>query len=252
MARIRTIKPEFFTSEDVVALSPLARLLYIATWLEADREGRLAWKPATLKMRYFPADACDMAAIAGELVAQGLAVPYGDGLAYLPGFVKHQVINNRENPSKLPAPVIDACPTRDDACVTRESGVKAAPSFPFPIPSIPSPSIPPLISGEARPGTWGKMHGEHVTGFCDWVCLPEFVFAEFRRKSGHADKPDGGETYVRGWAQKVREGWSGPVGDNLKFWRARWEESHATKAGKPQPRTAAQIIASMKAEGRIP
>ncbi len=30
MARIRTIKPEFFTSEDVVALSPLARLLFIS------------------------------------------------------------------------------------------------------------------------------------------------------------------------------------------------------------------------------
>ena len=45
MARIRTIKPEFFTSEDIVALSPLARLLFIALWCEADREGRLVWKP---------------------------------------------------------------------------------------------------------------------------------------------------------------------------------------------------------------
>jgi hypothetical protein len=43
VARIRTIKPEFFTSEDIVSLPPLTRLLYIALWCEADKEGRLAW-----------------------------------------------------------------------------------------------------------------------------------------------------------------------------------------------------------------
>ena len=45
MARIRTIKPEFFTSDDICALSPLARLLYVGLWCEADREGRLVWTP---------------------------------------------------------------------------------------------------------------------------------------------------------------------------------------------------------------
>ena len=39
VARIRTIKPDFFTSEDIVVLTPWARLLYIALWCEADREG---------------------------------------------------------------------------------------------------------------------------------------------------------------------------------------------------------------------
>jgi len=52
VARIRTIKPEFFTSEDIVSLAPLTRLLYIALWCEADKEGRLAWKPLTFKLRY--------------------------------------------------------------------------------------------------------------------------------------------------------------------------------------------------------
>ena len=45
MAYIRTIKATFFTSDDIVSLSPLARLLYIALWTEADREGRLYWRP---------------------------------------------------------------------------------------------------------------------------------------------------------------------------------------------------------------
>ena len=67
MARIRTIKPEFFTSEDIVSLSPLARLLYVALWCEADKEGRLVWKPLTFKLRYLPADDCDIKAVRAYL-----------------------------------------------------------------------------------------------------------------------------------------------------------------------------------------
>jgi len=37
--RIRSIKPEFWKSETVAALSPLARLLFIGLWNYADREG---------------------------------------------------------------------------------------------------------------------------------------------------------------------------------------------------------------------
>ena len=69
MARIRTIKPDFFTSEDIVGITPLARLLYVATWLEADREGRFVWRPKTLKLRYLPGDQCDIDGLADELVA---------------------------------------------------------------------------------------------------------------------------------------------------------------------------------------
>jgi hypothetical protein len=104
MARIRTIKPEFFTSEDIVSLSPLARLLYISTWCEADKEGRLQWKPGTFKLRYFPADNCDINALCAEIVGAGLVVLYGDGLAYIPQFAKHQHINPRESDSQLPDP----------------------------------------------------------------------------------------------------------------------------------------------------
>lgn len=115
MARIRTIKPEFFTSEDIVSLSPLARLLYIATWCDADKEGRLLWKPRTFKLRYFPGDDCDMQALCDELVKSGLIVLYGDGLAYIPSFSKHQHINPRESKSTLPAPESHASSTRRDA-----------------------------------------------------------------------------------------------------------------------------------------
>lgn len=104
MARIRTIKPEFFTSEDIVSLSPLARLLYIALWCESDREGRLMWKPRTFKMRYLPADDCDVEAICSELVAAELVKLYGEGFAWIPKFGLHQHLNPREAASTLPDP----------------------------------------------------------------------------------------------------------------------------------------------------
>lgn len=101
MARIRTIKPEFFTSEDIVSLSPLARLLYIALWCEADREGRMVWKPATFKLRYLPGDNCDVQALCTEIIDRGLIKLYGDGLAFVPSFLAHQHINPRESASQL-------------------------------------------------------------------------------------------------------------------------------------------------------
>lgn len=122
-ARIRTIKPDFFTSEDVVALSPMARLCFIALLCAADREGRLEWRPVTIKLRFFPADNVDIDALASEIEARGMLARYeadGTGYAQVVNFTKHQVVNNREAASIIPAPPADlACPTRQDACLTR-------------------------------------------------------------------------------------------------------------------------------------
>lgn len=116
MARIRTVKPEFFTSEDIVALSFPARLVYIALWCEADKEGRLVWKVKTFKMRYMPADNVDMDALCKELIDAGLIVLYGDGYAHIPAFKAHQHINPRETASQLPEPS-----TRASRVGTRQS-----------------------------------------------------------------------------------------------------------------------------------
>ena len=113
MARIRTIKPEFFTSESVCSVSPLARLLFIGMWCEADRSGRMKWKPQTLKIRYLPVDNCDIEKLTEELCEEGMIKIYEvDGGKYcqIPAFELHQVINNRERESDLPPPPIDACP----------------------------------------------------------------------------------------------------------------------------------------------
>lgn len=112
----RSISRDFFSNASIADLSPLARLLYIATWLEADREGRLVWHLKTLRLRYLPIDHCDINALADELVSSGLVVPYfahDRDLAFIPGFQDFQVINGRETQSKLPPPDPDAIPTRD-------------------------------------------------------------------------------------------------------------------------------------------
>ena len=124
MAYIRTIKATFFTSDDIVSLSPLARLLYIALWTEADREGRMEWRPGNFKLRFLPGDNCDIYGLCEELRESGLVVTYvidGKTYAEIPTFRRHQVINNRERESILPPRLIGAASTRLNASSTRDN-----------------------------------------------------------------------------------------------------------------------------------
>lgn len=56
MARIRTIKPEFWEDEKIAALSYPCRLFYIATWNIADDNGVFRANPLMLKAKIFPFD----------------------------------------------------------------------------------------------------------------------------------------------------------------------------------------------------
>jgi hypothetical protein len=145
VARIRTIKPEFFTSEDIFGLTPLARLFYVSLWCEADREGRLEWKVGTLKARYLPADNCDINALAQELIDMGLIILYeveGKKYAEIPTFVEHQIINNRESESKIPPRVPHASTTRESGREEREGKERSDASrddtSPPPLPASPT------------------------------------------------------------------------------------------------------------------
>jgi hypothetical protein len=190
MARIRTIKPEFFTSEDIVSLSLSARLLYVATWCEADKEGRLQWKPKTLKMRYFPADSFNIEKACDELVSTGLVVLYGDGLAFIPSFCSHQHINPRESASKLPDPstnprVTDASARVDDASVTRRE------------------------EGKGREGD--KTRERVAPSVPDW--LDESTWTDFVQMRNRIKKPMTGKAVELMWAKldAMRGGGSDPV-----------------------------------------
>lgn len=76
MARIRTIKPEFWVSEQVVECSTTARLLFIGLWNFCDDAGRHPLKPRTIKMKVFPADDIDCAPLLAELADNGLIETY--------------------------------------------------------------------------------------------------------------------------------------------------------------------------------
>ena len=56
MARIRTIKPEFWTSDQVVECSFAARLLFIGMWNFCDDYGVHPASLRKLKMEIFPGD----------------------------------------------------------------------------------------------------------------------------------------------------------------------------------------------------
>ena len=110
MARIRTIKPEFWTDEKVVECSPTARLLFIGLWNFADDYGNLERSSKQIKIRIFPADAIDIEPHVQELIQVGLVREYEvDGCNYLhiKGFRKHQKIEKPSNPRHpLPEPSV--------------------------------------------------------------------------------------------------------------------------------------------------
>ncbi|WP_210526362.1 hypothetical protein [Rubellimicrobium arenae] len=134
MGRIRTIKPEFFKHEELFDAEeetglPL-RLAFAGLWTVADREGRFEWKVRSLKSDVLPYDKVDFSRVLDALATRGFLVRYRvDGREYgaIPGFKKHQVVNNRESASQIPPPPENSDPPKgstrtsrvDDACPTR-------------------------------------------------------------------------------------------------------------------------------------
>ena len=140
MGRIRTIKPEFFLHEELFDAEqseglPL-RLAFAGLWTCCDKEGRFEWRPRALKTDILPYDNIDFSRVLDALVTRGFVVRYrvdGKEYGFVPGFSKHQVINNRERESDLPKPPqsveTNAYLTRgarvNDASATRHGNAQA-------------------------------------------------------------------------------------------------------------------------------
>lgn len=111
MARIRTIKPQFWLSATVAKLPYEARLLFIALWNQADDEGRLRLIPRFLLGQIFPYDPITEEGFLGMvnmLEDLGLVKVYsssatGEDFMVINGFSEHQYLRNPK-PSELPAP----------------------------------------------------------------------------------------------------------------------------------------------------
>lgn len=110
MARIRTIKPEFWTDEKIIQLSPFARLLFLGMWNYADDHGGIESSEPQLKMRILPADPVDVHDLLKELLAHGLLIEYSVNDAryyHIKNFPKHQKINRPSNPRVPPYPSLN-------------------------------------------------------------------------------------------------------------------------------------------------
>ena len=109
--RIRSIKPDFWTSLPVAELSPEAKLTFIGLWNCADDEGRGRAEPRAIKAKLWGMD--DDASSTRvqdwlhEIEKQGLVILYEDdgrSLFQVRSWSEHQKIN-KPTPSSLPAPV---------------------------------------------------------------------------------------------------------------------------------------------------
>jgi hypothetical protein len=110
MARIRTVKPEFWGNAQVTRCSRDARLLFLALLNESDDEGRQLASPRRITGFAFPNDRDVSPKMVekwlDELESASLIAKYrAEGVEYLviPGFTRNQRIS-RPSPSRLPSP----------------------------------------------------------------------------------------------------------------------------------------------------
>lgn len=112
MSRIRTVKPELFRHEGLFNVEincklPI-RLAFISLFTCCDREGRFKWRPQSLKLDMLPYDDLDILNVLNALEKHDFIKKYehhGERYGYIPSFLKHQYINNREMPSDIPSPM---------------------------------------------------------------------------------------------------------------------------------------------------
>lgn len=112
MARIRTIKPEFFRDEDLQDLERAnpgkhIMLVFAGLWGHCDKTGAFEWKPRTLKLDILPFLDFDMDETLNILQSAGFLQRYSvddRNYGYVPTFLKHQRISGKEaqEPRRFP------------------------------------------------------------------------------------------------------------------------------------------------------
>lgn len=110
MARIRNIKPDFWTDEKLVELETWERLLFIGLWNFADDEGYMPYSPKRIKMQVFPGDSLEVSRGVQSLISIG-AVELFDSefgpVLHVSKWSKHQKVSN---PSKSKYSTVDLTP----------------------------------------------------------------------------------------------------------------------------------------------
>jgi translation initiation factor IF-1 len=265
MARIRSIKPDFFDSTSIADLSMPARLFFIGLWTQADRDGRLEDDMRRLKARIFPYDDVDVEALAVELHAKDMIRRYpaptqvvsstvlaptqvvrDPGYIWIVKFLKHQRPHSKEAESLIPpcpdgaglfrgsplprtvlAPTLAMASTLGREGKGMEVGMEA---------EAEAPDCPPPLRPQRAPLV--TSHKSHAA--CGRVCVPAFLHAEFRTRRNH----DGADMELRNWYLAVDLEWHSGAhardepGDAIAFWRARYAEQWPPAAAAQAPSKA--------------
>jgi hypothetical protein len=230
--RIRTIKPEFWEDEGLATLPPHARLLFIATWQLADRNGVLENRPAWIKAKVFPyetGEAVDASRLLPQLITAGYLVEFASGgknYLHIPTFSKHQRLSGKELGSD------GLHPLPPTTCKTGSDG--EAPG------KHPGSTIPVTLQGTGN-GVQGTGNGEgsvpragEAESVEAVIPTPEEVVAEGDRM---CVPPDFCRHY-HGY-QEINNRWLvGPVGrEKVRGWKAElkvwWERDRATWGKQP-------------------
>ena len=112
MARIRTIKPEFWEDEKLAKLPVYARLLFIGTWNFADDNGALLANPVLMKSHIFPYEDIGISTISewiDMLVENGMLIRTtynGKDYLVIRKFLIHQKINRKSIRINIPLSVV--------------------------------------------------------------------------------------------------------------------------------------------------
>lgn len=112
MARIRSIKPDFFRHEalqDLEAANPgkYPMLVFAGLWTQCDRAGRFEWKPRTLKLDLLPFLEFDIGATLELLVEGEFIERYevnGRQYGMVCEWARHQIPGRDEPESDIPDP----------------------------------------------------------------------------------------------------------------------------------------------------
>ena len=122
MARIRTIKPEFFLDDELAELPMVARMLFVGLWTISDCEGRMEDRPKRIKAQILPFDDCDVDGALQSLDDSGFIQRYeADGGKYIvvTNFRKHQRLSGIEAQSR------SVIPPPGSGCEEEKQGIEA-------------------------------------------------------------------------------------------------------------------------------
>jgi hypothetical protein len=132
MARIRSIKPEFWEDRRLAAqLTRDQRLFYVGLWNQADDEGRFLAHPRRLLGAIFPYEedlpetfACETLSLLSSTGRLVLYVVEGEPYGQLTKFKDHQRIN-RPTPSRIPPAPVRARSRKAHGALSEDSHPRA-------------------------------------------------------------------------------------------------------------------------------